>query len=99
MEHLRNLLKLLANLEELLKKTLTYLKTLTENRQPGKDFFGQTEETWLDGQDVNQLVHFSDSTLRRLRQAGELPCSRINGKIYYKRSDIMGLLEKYYSGG
>jgi hypothetical protein len=55
------------------------------------------KETWLDGQDVMQLLHLSKRSLQTLRDTNVLPYSRINGKIYYKLSDIDGLLHSNYS--
>ena len=52
--------------------------------------------TWLDGQDVLLLLHISKRSLQKLRDNGVLPYSRINGKFYYKQSDIEQLLENNY---
>ena len=54
-------------------------------------------EAWIDGQDAMQTLHISKRTLQSLRDEGTLPFSRINGKIYYKLSDIEQLLESNYS--
>ena len=54
-------------------------------------------EAWIDGQDVMQTLHISKRTLQSLRDEGTLPFSRINGKFYYKLSDIEQLLESNYS--
>lgn len=55
------------------------------------------KETWIDGQVVMQTLHISKRSLQSLRDSGTLPHSRINGKFYYKVSDIEQLLEKNYS--
>ena len=54
-------------------------------------------EEWIDGQDVMQTLHISKRTLQSLRDSGTLPYSRINGKFYYKLSDLESLMEKNYS--
>ena len=54
------------------------------------------KETWVDGQVVMQTMHISKRTLQTLRDNGTLPFSRINGKFYYKVSDIENLLETNY---
>lgn len=54
-------------------------------------------EVWIDGQDVMQTLHISKRTFQSLRDEGTLPFSRINGKFYYKLSDIEQLLESNYS--
>ena len=62
-----------------------------------KTRFERFNEAWIDGQDVMQTLHISKRTLQTLRDDGTLPFSRINGKFYYKVSDIEGLLESNYS--
>jgi len=57
----------------------------------------QFSEEWIDGQVVMQTLHISKRTLQSLRDGGVLPYSRINGKFYYKISDMETLLESNYS--
>ena len=52
---------------------------------------------WLDSQDVMQKLHVSVRTLQSWRTNGLLPYSRINNKIYYRKSDILALLNKFYN--
>lgn len=54
-------------------------------------------ETWIDGQDVLLALNISQRTLQTLRDSGTLPFSRLNGKFYYKVSDLEALLESNYS--
>ncbi len=54
-------------------------------------------DAWIDGQDVMMALHISKRTLQSLRDNGTLPYSRINGKFYYKVSDLENLLESNYS--
>jgi len=56
------------------------------------------KDTWVDGQEVMQTLHISKRTLQSLRDSGVLPFSRINGKFYYKVSDLQNLLHSNYSG-
>jgi hypothetical protein len=56
------------------------------------------KESWIDGQDVILALNISKRTLQSLRDKGILPYSRINGKFYYKVSDLEALLENNYSG-
>ena len=51
---------------------------------------------WIDSQDVMQKLHVSVRTLQSWRTNGLLPYSRINNKIYYRKSDILALLNKFY---
>lgn len=62
-----------------------------------KSSLNQLKEEWIDGQVVMQTLHISVRTLQSLRDNGTLPYSRINGKFYYKVSDIEEMLEKNYS--
>ncbi len=54
-------------------------------------------EDWLDNQDVMQALHISPRTLQTLRSNGTLPYSRIGNKLYYKRSDILRILQDNYT--
>lgn len=56
------------------------------------------KESWIDGQDVMLALNISKRTLQSLRDSELLPYSRINGKFYYKVSDLEALLENNYSG-
>ncbi|MBU3928564.1 MAG: helix-turn-helix domain-containing protein [Bacteroidetes bacterium] len=57
----------------------------------------QFSNNWLDGQDVMQMLHISKRTLQNLRDSKTLPFSRVNGKFFYKLSDIESILESNYS--
>ncbi len=53
-------------------------------------------DTWLDIQEVCQLLKISKRTLQSYRDNGILPFSQVSGKIYFKASDIELHLEKHY---
>ena len=53
---------------------------------------------WVDSQDVMQKFHISVRTLQNWRTNRLLPYSRIRGKIYYRKSDILVILQKNYNG-
>lgn len=57
----------------------------------------QVAENWIDGQEVMLTMKISKRTLQALRDSGTLPFSRINGKFYYKVSDLENLLHNNYS--
>ena len=57
----------------------------------------QVAENWIHGQEVMQIIKISRRTLQTMRDSGTLPFSRINGKFYYKVSDLEKLLENNYS--
>jgi len=54
-------------------------------------------ENWLDGQNVMQALHISPRTLQTLRTNGTLPFSRLGRKLFYKRSDILRILQDNYT--
>lgn len=43
---------------------------------------------WLDNCDTCRLLNVSARTMQTYRDTGKLPYSQINGKIYYKASDV-----------
>ena len=53
---------------------------------------------WIDAQDVLLKLHVSSRTLQRWRISGMIPYSRVSGKCYYKKSDILKLLNENYNG-
>ena len=53
-------------------------------------------ETYLSGEDVCQLLHISKRTLQQYRDDKILPYIQIGGKIIYKETDILTILEQNY---
>ena len=53
---------------------------------------------WVDEQDVLEKLHITSRTLQRWRISGVLPYSRVNGKCYYRKSDVVVLLMNNYNG-
>jgi hypothetical protein len=54
------------------------------------------KNTWIDNQDVMQSLHISTRTLQNYRNNDILPYSKIQGKFYYKVSDVEELLQSNY---
>jgi len=71
---------------------------LEEVRQIKTALIKQTVSTesdkWLDNTDVKEMLHISTRTLQRLRVSGMLKYSKINGKIYYRLTDIYLMLQQ-----
>ena len=88
---MNEIIQMLLRLSQDLEFIKAFIKSLNKSKT---ELF---KENWLDGQDVMQLLHISKRSLQSLRDTGTLPFSRINGKIYYKLSDIEGLLDSNYS--
>ena len=55
-------------------------------------------EIYLSGEEVCKLLHISKRTLQQYRNDQILPYIQIGGKIIYKESDILNVLEKNYTG-
>lgn len=56
-------------------------------------------EDWLDGATAEDLLGVSTRTLQHYRDSGILPYSKVGNKIYYKRSDLGAMIERYYQKG
>ena len=85
------IIELILKLSQEIKNINIYLQQFQKSR------LERFNEAWIDGQDVMQTLHISPRTLQSLRDNGVLPYSRINGKFYYKVSDLEKLLEDNYS--
>ena len=89
-----NLSAIASLLEKILKRIHNLEKQLLAKTQPKKsDLY-----TWLDGQDVMQLLRISPRELQTLRDEKILPYSKPRGKIYYKSTDVEAYLQKHYTG-
>ena len=49
---------------------------------------------WMDNQEVCMTLNISQRTLQALRSNGTLPFSQIDRKTYYRRQDVIRLIEK-----
>lgn len=54
------------------------------------------KETWMANQDVLQVWHISKRKLQIFHKNGVLPYHKVQGKFYYKVSDIEKLLQGNY---
>ncbi|KMQ64573.1 hypothetical protein ACM46_09960 [Chryseobacterium angstadtii] len=50
--------------------------------------------TWLDHQEVCQILGVSKRSLQSHKDKGLLPCTKLNRKNYFKLSDVQLLLEQ-----
>jgi len=88
MELIQELLSLISEIKEMKAGLMLLRQTRAE----------RFKDSWIDGQDVLIALNISQRTLQSLRDNGTLCFSRINGKFYYKVSDLEALLENNYSG-
>lgn len=54
-------------------------------------------ETWLDNQELMQLLKISKRTAQHYRDSGLISFSQVGNKIYYKLSDVEDLLKNHYN--
>jgi excisionase family DNA binding protein len=54
-------------------------------------------EIYLSGEDVCKLLHISKRTLQQYRDDNILPYVQIGGKIIFRQSDILEILEQNYN--
>lgn len=54
-------------------------------------------EEWIEKDKVMAILKIKERKLQTLRDNGTLPFSQIDGKFYYKTSDVEALLNKHYN--
>lgn len=72
--------------------SIQQLKEKLENikgRQTSKSL-----DDWMDNQEVCLALNISQRTLQAMRSNGILPFSKIDRKTYYRRQDVIRLIEK-----
>ena len=52
-------------------------------------------EKFLTNKDVCRMLHVSSRTLQDWRDTGKIPFIRIKGKILYRESDVLKLLDDF----
>lgn len=55
-------------------------------------------EIYMDNEEVCKVLHVSKRTLQQYRDDGIIPYIQLPGKVIYRESDIMRLLDKNYNG-
>lgn len=74
--------ELLARLDELQKELSTKQKN--------------PKEVIYDSADLLRILNISKSTLQKMRDEGLIGFSQVQGKFYYRQSDINEMLDKHY---
>lgn len=88
---MKEIVKMMLELSQEIKTIKAYVEVFRKTK------LEKLNATWVDGQNVMDILHISKRTLQTLRDNETLPYSRINGKFYYKLSDIENMLESNYS--
>lgn len=88
MQEVLNLVKVIkTDIANLSKKVEEMSKTHTQHL---------TEE-WIQRDQVMRILKISERKLQSMRDNGTLPFSQIDGKIYYRTSDVERLLNSNYT--
>ena len=77
--------------QEMITLLRTRIESILKNYRPVMN-----GEIYLSGEDVCKLLHISKRTLQQYRDDNILPYIQIGGKIIYKESDILTILEKQF---
>ena len=77
--------------QEMITRLRSRIEEILKNYRPVMN-----GEIYLSGEDVCQLLHISKRTLQQYRDDNILPFIQIGGKIIYKESDILKILEQNY---
>lgn len=77
--------------QEMITQLRSHIKEILKNYRPVMN-----GEIYLSGEDVCKLLHISKRTLQQYRDDNILPYIQIGGKIIYKESDILTILEQNY---
>ncbi len=83
------------NLISFIKQENEDLKSFLANQFGSKS--KKLSDEWLTKEEVMQILKISPRKLQTLRDNGTMPYSQIDGKIYYKRSDLESLLDSSYN--
>ncbi|MDM1554244.1 helix-turn-helix domain-containing protein [Chryseobacterium sp. POL2] len=78
--------------QEMITRLRNHIEDILKNYRPVMN-----GEIYLSGEDVCKLLHISKRTLQQYRDDNILPFIQIGGKIIYKESDILTILEQNYT--
>ncbi|WP_319589263.1 helix-turn-helix domain-containing protein [uncultured Draconibacterium sp.] len=83
------------NLVKVIKTDIANLSKKVE--EMSKTHAQQLNEEWIQRDQVMRILKISERKLQSMRDNGTLPFSQIDGKIYYRTSDVEKLLNSNYS--
>lgn len=83
--------ELRKHVKQALRATLPrLLSNVQQSEKPPKE--------WLSNREAMEFLDLSKSTLQRYRDDGTLPYSKIGGNVFYKRADLIRVLEEHAAG-
>lgn len=75
------------DLQRILDETIPrLLKELKPPQEPAKE--------WLSNREAMEFLDLSKATLQRYRSDGTLPYSKLGGNVYYRREDLLRILQE-----
>lgn len=77
--------------QEMIKQLRNHIEKILKNYRPVMN-----GEIYLSGEEVCKLLHISKRTLQQYRDDQILSYIQIGGKLIYKESDILTVLERNY---
>ncbi|AZA90135.1 DNA-binding protein [Elizabethkingia miricola] len=77
--------------QEMIMRLRSRIEEILKNYRPVMN-----GEIYLSGEDVCKLLHISKRTLQQYRDDNILPYIQIGGKIIYKETDLLSVLEQNY---
>ena len=83
------------NLVKVIKTDIANLSKKVE--EMSKTHAQQLNEEWIQRDQVMRILKISERKLQSMRDNGTLPFSQIDGKIYYRTSDVEKLLNNNYT--
>lgn len=85
------------DLQRLLDDTLEdTLPRLLDDLSPPPD---KPPKEWLSNREAMAFLDLSKATLQRYRSDGVLPYSKLKGNIYYRREDLLQVLQEHRVNG
>ncbi len=61
-----------------------------------KQTFTINGESYLTNNDMYKILHISKRALQKYRRTNKIPFIKFGGKVLYKKSDVLKILEKNY---
>ncbi|WP_207532960.1 helix-turn-helix domain-containing protein [Desertivirga arenae] len=96
-----------TNSTDLVEGLMAIFKTLKVQKEQSEQLEGDVQsvmlnkkkqqvfrESWLDRQEVMQLMPISDRSLYELTRNGDLPSYTFKGKLFFKLSDVEALMKR-----
>jgi hypothetical protein len=81
----------ILNALKILKRDVTKIKSNLENME-----LNHPSKLIYDTQEMCLLFHISPRTLTEWRNKNYIPYSKIGNKIYFKRMDVLTMIDKFY---